>query len=600
MKTGRKRREVFLKWLYSILKVVAVLSMFIVLLFGFLCISITYQQTSSLKTCLQCPLGKNVTMADSLQDTAGLHVMKNGNASVRHKKKGFSIVSDKKSVVMDKMNVGHQNLKGTVAGVRDETRMAHLDGEKVTPALAKGEEVLIVRKSVRNARKIPTTRLQLEQAHDLEDDSKLFEGEKRCSSMRDNRGYFLSMDYQYQLSGSIFWFSLMAGVANHLRKEVVEPFVLSSQLWGVPPLSHSPFPVHRLPRFGEFFDKASAEKSLEECLVTPAGFRLRSWKEFIFCAEEKAIVVQFLKSEQYAMSTRNASLPITDCTLSAYTSFIFSQKIKKRFSKVLKTNRKFSLRLVKSVCVNAMFEIDMKTLSKWIPEGNFTILIHIDQRPILKIPTKCKQESQGYGDLEECCHFLTWSPAREILLTAERLLSSQVVRPFLAVHVRAERLLRYSRKDGIKMDPASCMKRLNAAIGVISNVYALETRQKFLFHDTGEFGTGTCQGKCHSQSRSLLGLLSQSNLSRLEYNTSSIGGAITWGLGLHPDRTAMAFVEREVMARADFLFLVGGGHFQQSILEVFNRKHEVDSADRWFSWCSPVVGSKMKAVYEGN
>ena len=158
----------------------------------------------------------------------------------------------------------------------------------------------------------------------------------------------------------------------------------------------------------------------------------------------------------------------------------------------------------------------------------------------------------------------------KVVIEAARTFSQSLnqTRPVIGVHIRGERLLLATKGKF-----SHCFHQLTDRLKKLTKNRKIPNERVNVFHDLGSYGTNTCSrhGPCIKERSELL-----SQINSLSYPVNSYDPT---KFKSFPFSQAFAsFVEREYLVNVDILVTIGGGTFQQSIIERFLKKsgHDKD------------------------
>lgn len=166
-------------------------------------------------------------------------------------------------------------------------------------------------------------------------------------------------------------------------------------------------------------------------------------------------------------------------------------------------------------------------------------------------------------------------PHNERLIAIAKTFIQRYLSPkFIAVHGRIERLLIGKTFEIGTRNVRNCMQLLNRTIHILRQQHNI--KHSFLSTDLADSGSDTIYNKYyeHEQKyrkkkelyRMAVAELSQSHL----FNTSFVDENNRSTLN---DNGAVAIVEMQIVSRADILITIGGGNFQQWIIDLYMNHH---------------------------
>ena len=401
------------------------------------------------------------------------------------------------------------------------------------------------------------------------ENSGLFLTEDSTTSQKDtssNRttynGYLIVSAYTDQLSAALKWFTHFVAMSNELNKRSVEPFVSNSHLYGIPPTigSHESLSMTKLLTFQDLFSIGEVQSILKTCLRDVLDdFRFSDMNEFITSASRNVVTIELISAKQYSGEDT-----VFYCEKN---NMVMDNNLKKKMKSLnqyvdlASSNQLVSkpFKIVKRICV-CSHQLQVERLFAFIPNDSSTILVHIKQKVQIHVKTKCPEQLT-------CCQYRTWPVSKKVIEAADKFMQQIGLRkPYIAIHVRIERLLIASTQDVPKA--LQCVERMRTLLHTVKNQTNRTDNKVILAHDYGPNGSGSCYLNskiCQNASRRILSELETMDVHIVSYKPSDSGGI--------DERTFVSLVEKEVVTNADQLVLLGGGAFQDSLYQMFMNKH---------------------------
>ena len=227
-------------------------------------------------------------------------------------------------------------------------------------------------------------------------------------------------------------------------------------------------------------------------------------------------------------------------------------------------------KVVKRVCIFSR-QVNLQDLASQV-SAKSTVFVHFQRRnkPNFNIRSACGNDVK----IIKCCQTLSWPVSDKVVQTAQSTsLQLGLHKPYTAVHVRIERIIlkyiRYNITSGLE-----CITKIKQLLKMLQQQQKLDINQTILVHDIGEFGTGGVpihEGTAgvgefyYRAGMKVLTELRKIGLKEFHYKP---------GKGDIQNRGFVALVEKEILARADLLVMMGGGHFEQSLIGQFIPTHD--------------------------
>ena len=395
-----------------------------------------------------------------------------------------------------------------------------------------------------------------------------------------SRRYVVGLSYWEQLNMAVRNMFQLVIVANDWGSRVVEPYTINSRLFGLrnfvirreEAITHSDIPL-------SLRELVNTDK-LNNIICARGLHPLASMAEFIDNSADLVIVVHFIHhinnpndlnvpaNIKALITAQFSSTPVVNCKI------LLEQYLHRIINLLqLETDGKRDHVIKNYYCVDATRLISAKELAKMIGISDldeFTVIVvdwhgyssksmvynsangpHINKRATL---------STSYNGPSFAAVTLPHSQ-RVINATEKYLLHSNITNPFIAVHIRSEKLgqVQITRKGYV----LKCMNEMLTVINrlkeqhIISNV--------IICIDTGEAGSDSCVN-CRGGTTTLK-FLHYHNLKVTRINPNVIGEVHDNGL--------IALMEMNLLSHGDHLIVVGGGSFQNQTEQNFIHYHSI-------------------------
>lgn len=412
---------------------------------------------------------------------------------------------------------------------------------------------------------------------------------KLCNNS--SRKYVIGLSYWEQLNMAVRNMFQLVIVANDWGSRVVEPYTLNSRLYGLRnfvlkrevPAAHNNVPIPL---------KELVDINKLNTIICDHGLpHLVSMQEFIGNSAELVIVVHYV--HYYAnpndlnvpadvkddIATQFNIKPVIDCRslLDRYVnkiSYLLQQETEYKRHHMIKHY----------YCVDATKLISTEKLARMIgitELDEFTVVVvdwhgysknsmvyhsakgpHVNKRATLI--TSYKGPSFAAVTLPHS--------QRVMNATKQFLLYSKITDPFIAVHIRSEKIGHVQQTH--KGYASSCMKEMLELIEQLKKQYDISN--VVICTDFGEGASDTCV-KCRGGSE-ISHFLHDHHLNIIRFDPTTIGE-------IH-DSGFIAFVDMNVLSRGYHLIAVGGGSFQNQTMQNFIHYHSINYTTRIHEICT--------------
>ena len=375
----------------------------------------------------------------------------------------------------------------------------------------------------------------------------------------DKKKYLFALRYYEQLTMATKNFLLLASLATATGRSVVEPFVNNSRFSGLRTgASFSRFKeeTNKFVNLDQYFDK----KDLHYQMQSRGYADVTTFDDFKNECSRLDLVVHFMYKESntnrdlakwYKIDSKMIENVRNKTNRDGWTdcSFVKRSRIDQFLGKpvlryvcvdpeIIKSPKQFEDLILKNAKCTAVI--------LW--KGNGTKRTHFPLAPQIT-------ESLRPVDIKHSKHLV------EI---AYDYIRNTIKRPFISVHVRVERHVKWKGIDAAM----ECIQKLSDAIRQRKS--RLNLKKIFLAHDIGVYGSDT-----------LKRFTNESSLNRLQNKlTTELDQPFRFDptkYGLY-DRGAIAIVEMHIIALGESLFTLGKGNFQEWVTELFLRQNAEDKS----------------------
>lgn len=337
-----------------------------------------------------------------------------------------------------------------------------------------------------------------------------------------NTSYVLVLQFMEQLESALNDIYRLISVTSPWRMQLVEPFVTGFSFGLAKEGNHL--------RFSDLFNLTSVNQQIKRCLLLDYS-PIISVEEYISKHPTDIKVLSFKRQEL----NKQECFDVAHTKLQEVTASLDSEGY---------------MKFRDAVCVNSANMINFTSVLQSVirVEPGETRM-----NPVLTVTIPswngivAKPDRFFYWDpnyKHKTCPIHSLEPSNLVVKeTACFIQGLYLKRPFLAIHLRLEKLLKYYKKETLE-----CLQKLFQAAKVIRDKYVLGPGNMVAFTDYGEFGSMTC-AKCQTKAKELQIAMQMKHLGIqvIEYLPSS---------PTLRQRVFIASVERDVLASSDFLLVL--------------------------------------------
>ena len=405
------------------------------------------------------------------------------------------------------------------------------------------------------------------------------------------RGYLVVLDIPEQLTAAIEdLIQLYMFNQKHLKLGMIEPYVLGSRLKTVPPVSED---FRSLPLISTFLNKSDMLHNLEKCFNS-GRVDLHPFPDFLVNAARQFIVVRFITAKRDILGGKitncNFNMKLVEHLLNCHLEIVRDRAISKH-------GANYTFRGVHSLCVKAVPEepFSMKDVAQFIRTWmtntsngtkdtfppQFSVVIpewravkNMENHHYYYDPSYTGRNMTGSCQLESLAHTSYVTQAAKSMF--QRLSLS---RPFIAVHVRSERIsqpeLEWHRTGFID----SCISNFSKVLQIVMKEHNISLENVVFIHDGSQYGSDSMWESRRNASNYIVSRIKAIGIRNVQYklreNSTNINSA----------ESALAqFVEKEFLVSADIVIMLGYGGFQHSLLLRFKSKG--NDKNHWYKLCS--------------
>jgi len=410
-----------------------------------------------------------------------------------------------------------------------------------------------------------------------------------CSNS--SRKYVIGLSYWEQLNMAVKNMFQLIIVANDWGSRVVEPYTINSRLFGL-----KNFVIKR----DQAVTRNNISLPLRELIdinklnniICDHGLpQLVSLQELISSTVELVIVVQFIYSIDNPndlnvptnikshITSQFSSSPVINCKmlLDEYLykiSNLLQQETDGKRDHVIKhyycvdaTKLISTKRLAEMIGISELDEfivivVDWHGYSKNSMVYNSAKGPHVNKRVTLMT----SYNGPSFADI-------TLPHSRRVINATEKyLLQANLVTPFIAVHIRSEKIghMQHTHKGYVLL----CMKKMLLLIQQLKERYGISNVVTCI--DVGAAGSDSCLN-CRSGSETLQ-ILHNHQLEVTRFDPALVGEIEDNGL--------VGLVEMNILGRGDHLIAVGGGSFQNQTELNFIHYHSINYKNRIHEICT--------------
>ena len=414
-----------------------------------------------------------------------------------------------------------------------------------------------IKQRLNNKRQISIESLQ-KSIDGIDEKNKNLRGSKDDSPNVKNR-FLFAFRYYEQLTMATKNFLSFASLATATGRQFVEPFVNSSRFSGL----RTGVSISRLIKEKEKFtviDNYFDRRNLQYQLKTRGYSNMVSYEKFREECDEIQVVIHFLYNEANTDRDLKKWYKIDNSAIKRLRKDISKRGwVECQFVEKSKISRFLGKRVRRYVCVDPekitttdqlrdqiLGESQCAAVIFW--KGNGTRRTHFPLPAQITEPLKPVHLHH----------------AEYLIDIANDYIRNTIKRPFVSVHVRVERHMRW-KGVGVTEE---CIQRLSKSVSYHKKINNLH--KVFLAHDLGPAGSDT-----------LKRFASPKNLQEVERNlTLELETPFRFDptkYNLH-DRGAIAIVEMHILSLGESLFTLGKGNFQEWVRDLFLSQNAMDTS----------------------
>ena len=384
-------------------------------------------------------------------------------------------------------------------------------------------------------------------------------------------GYLICVDYEQQQMGSFIAFKNLAKFASLFNLSIVEPYIRGGRgRMGVPIVGSDYKP--QFVRLTDFYDHYQLKCALRSCVNAD----LVSFESFAENASSNSILVSFLPSidgyKQYFVGGKKI-VEIDKITgnlknsLKVLNKFLTFQKLKRSaftWSRIILIDA----RPKHPISVLEIKEILGPVIRQQIEKFDTPTIILDNWRDIN--PSSTYFYAVTGFNLTTRRELFTVRHSRIVIDAANNFEKSlKLTHPLIGVHIRVERIMVYSH-DRTSYRP--CLQQLKELLKG-GTIPSMSNSSVVLIHDLTKYGTNSCDvyNQCRAERPKFFSAMKDFQNITVSYDASAFDPPSLRNV-------FGAFVEREFLSTVDFLVTIGGGSYQQNIVDRF-LNHTGDVSD---------------------
>lgn len=381
-------------------------------------------------------------------------------------------------------------------------------------------------------------------------------------------GYLTALYIHEQFTSALNAVVQLYNLSEHYWKlKLFEPYVVNTEVTLVPSLK-----ISQSTPFSTFFDKHDALTKLQHCFNS--SINLTSYTDFLVKAARTFVYVYISKTKE------KITKPISECKMNL-------RPIEKRLNQQVKEvahlaiaehGKDYFFTGKKAVCIktNSEHPLSMSRIGPYIRrlitpscKNNSELclprvtLVLSQWRRMVKTKSNFFFVDPEYKDHMSDCQVSSFTPTALIVSTAQQFYQSlSLNRPFIAIHIRTEKLLERSTTGFLD----KCMKELNNTLYISKNKYNITQESVVMIYDVRKGGSNSIYAPDKQKfAKDVVTRVRSMNISIVEFDPATLN--ITHLPGLVP------LVEKEFLASADVLVAIGGGSFQATIIKRYQQLH---------------------------
>ncbi len=412
----------------------------------------------------------------------------------------------------------------------------------------------------------------------------------------EQRGYLVVLNFPEQLTAATDdLIQLYTFNQKHLKLRMIEPYVLGSHLKTVPPVSED---FRSLPLISAFLNRTAMLTILKRCFHSD-HVDWHPFPDFLINAARQFVVVTFVTAKATMLNGN-----ISTCSSNMeHIEYVLNYHLKKVSNRALsKHGVNYTFRGVHSLCVKAIpgEPFSMKDVVRFIRTW-MTNTSHGTKEPFspqfsVVIPewraVKNTEDLFYYYDpsyigrnMTGSCQLRSLAHTPYVTEAAKSMFQRlSLSRPFIAVHVRSERIseqeLKRHRTDFIN----SCISNFSKILQVVMKVHNISLENVVFVHDGSQHGSdsmGSQKSQKRSASNYIISRIKAIGIKNVQYKSQNSPNNVNSSA----TESALAqFVEKEFLVSADVLIALGYGGFQGSLIRRFKAKSS--GGNNWYKLCS--------------
>lgn len=372
---------------------------------------------------------------------------------------------------------------------------------------------------------------------------------QRKQEITSKRKYIFTLRYYEQLAGATKNLIDLASLARHFNRHVVMPFINNSRMNGIEQRDHYRTNKAIFSNLSRYFDI----KHLNATLVERGYAPLSQFNDFIDdCKRGLDVLVHFIYNDSFSSKDAKKWFGIDS------KSWIDLREKMPKFGGVqtcnfLKQSR--VERLLGGVTIDEYLCVDPEIVRTAIQMENVVFrkrrCIGIlqwkgggNQRTHFPLPQSVYQKLKPSDILHN----------RTLIDIAKNFIKNNMKTPFLAIHIRAERQLSWYGLDRV----VKCVKTLAKKVFQRKRTFQIESI--YLATDLPVYGSDTYKNDISSE-REIVQRYVRESLKKPKTFQPEL-------YGIH-DKGEISLIEMNILSFGESLYTIGGGKFQQWVVELF-------------------------------
>lgn len=400
------------------------------------------------------------------------------------------------------------------------------------------------------------------------------------------QSFVIVQEYSDQLSVAMLGYMQLAQVADSLGLSIVEPFIQRSRVIGIPKQNDT-----SVPSLSDFFNFTVFQCLLHQCSVLhQPERRVHTFQDFLVQSSRRLVTIKLYKT--HTPELRNTLYPCNASSDDYHIEASLNSHLNKAGAELSdQSGQRFSVTGSFCIQVDTFFPVSVQSIFVNVSRmfnkqyatysGVHETSVHFTL-VLLGLWSFCSIHPARYSIYDPSIEFQSHSckgyallPHSNLVISfAEAFISSlNVTKPLIAVHLRFERLLRAAYTNKVYQSRnlffAECVGHIRA---VLKHVLITKNSTIILVHDMKEYGS--IAAKLHPDRRKLAQKVMIEKLTDLGLKVVSFNPKDPQFEGAPDEQTFAALVEQEALTMADQLVAVGGGFYQQNVVERFLQTHE--------------------------